>query len=75
MTVDEVRKLDEVAGLVNDVRVIVARMDAVLTTAVNGHDDHEARLRAIERKVWALAGASAAVGAGGGKLLTLLFGG
>ena len=37
--------------------------------------DHEDRLRSIERKVWALAGAAAASGTAGGALLAKVLGG
>lgn len=37
--------------------------------------DHEGRIRSLERKSWALAGAAAAVGAAGGGGLSALIGG
>ena len=49
---------------IEDLAVVVARIEAKLDVAISKGDDHETRIRALERKVWMAAGFAAAGGAG-----------
>lgn len=48
-------------------------VDAQLANGVRLHDDHETRLRVIEKKVWAAGLGGGGIGALGGALLAQLF--
>lgn len=51
----------------HDLLVVLNERVSALTTAVESKSlDHEARIRAIEAKLWIFAGAAAAVGGAGG---------
>lgn len=52
---------DEVKGIRSDLR-----------TLMEDRADHEARLRALERRVWTASGAATVLGAGAGFLLQVL---
>lgn len=43
---------------------ILTRMDERLEQVIKAKDDHESRIRALERKVWAASGIAAVAGAG-----------
>jgi hypothetical protein len=60
--------LREVYDLVVEVRDTVA----IVPTHAKTLDDHEGRIRALERKVWLAAGAAAVIGGVAGKFLPLL---
>ncbi|WDS51658.1 membrane protein [Microbacterium phage Barnstormer] len=40
----------------------LTRVEVKLDTVLSGHNDHETRIRALERKVWLVAGAAAVLG-------------
>lgn len=48
------------------------KLDLVITRLVDGHGDHEVRIRRLERVVWVASGAAAAAGGGVGALLVSL---
>jgi hypothetical protein len=61
---------------------IEAKLDAFHTIGASHeqrsdqiHADHESRIRRLERSVWLMAGAAAAIGGGAGALLAPLVGG
>lgn len=65
----------EVRGLSATVTRLEAKIDSLTERLVAREEllqDHEDRLRALERKVWAAAGAGAAVGAAAGWLSRVL---
>lgn len=65
----------EVRTLAETVTRMDAKLDGLTERLVAREDllqDHEERLRALERKVWAAAGAGATVGAVGGWLFGLM---
>lgn len=64
---------DEIPG--ETTAVILARMEVKLDQALIGHADHEARIRQLERKVWAASGVAAFFAAGGAAAVTKLLGG
>jgi hypothetical protein len=49
-------------------------MDEKLTTALAQQNDHEGRLRHVERMIWLFSGAAFAGGTGGGALLAKIIG-
>ena len=55
--------------------VILARMEVKLDQALTGHADHETRIRALERKVWAASGVASIFAAGSAAAITKLLGG
>lgn len=57
------------------VEVTVARIDEKVTTLLRQRDDHEARIRRLERWVWFATGAAAAVGSAAGSLTSTIVGG
>lgn len=57
------------------VAVILARMEGKLDRLVDDKRDHETRIRALEKKVWAAAGAAAAAGGAIGVLGQSILGG
>lgn len=48
------------------------KLDLVITRLVDGHGDHEIRIRRLERVVWVASGGAAALGGGVGALLMSL---
>jgi hypothetical protein len=60
-------------GATEDHDLLVA-MNVKLDTVLSGQVDHESRIRNLEQVRWALAGAAALLGAGGGTLLSKLVG-
>jgi len=77
--------LSEVRDNLSQVRSDLARLSDRVGEADRRHaehaeheqrrgEDHEMRLRVLERRVWALSGAAAVAGAGGGWLASLLGG-
>lgn len=61
-------KLMEVSNKITELAVAVSPIPARF-------DDHETRLRALEKKIWAAAGFAAAIGTGLGTALSQIFGG
>ena len=59
----------------DSVAVILARVEAKLDRLVDDKRDHEDRIRALERKVWAAAGAATAAGGAIGVLGQSILGG
>ena len=45
------------------VEVVLARIETKLDRAISDHEDHEKRIRKIERIIWKAFGASSATGA------------
>jgi hypothetical protein len=70
--VNESGKLDAIAGQVTAVLVAIAKLEGRIEQAVDGHGDHETRLRALERSKWLAVGFAAAAGGLAGKLAGLL---
>jgi len=77
--------LSEVRDNLSQVRGDLARLSDRVTEADRRHaehadrqqrlgEDHEMRLRVLERRIWALSGAAAVAGAGGGWLASVLGG-
>lgn len=58
-----------------EVRHISTLLDPSLADIRNDVKDHETRLRAVERRVWAATGIAALLAGGGGALLTRIYGG
>ena len=69
---EEARAIHEMAIVVNDMRVVLSRVDQKLTDLGLSLSDHETRLRALERTKWLMVGAAAAAGGAAGKLIGLL---
>lgn len=57
--------------VLNDVRTDVTAIRADLENTSESVQDHETRLRAVERAMWKAAGASAVLGASGGYFATM----
>lgn len=57
------------------VAVILARMEVKLDHALTQTGDHEARIRVLEKKVWAASGLAALLGGGGAAFVSNLLGG
>ncbi len=41
---------------------VLTRMETKLDAVLGGHDDHEGRIRSLERKLWLASGAAAVAG-------------
>ncbi|GEB46951.1 hypothetical protein MTE01_28960 [Microbacterium testaceum] len=50
----------------------LTRVEVKLDTVLTRGDDHETRIRSLERKVWTAAGAAAVAGAGLGQIVSVL---
>ena len=57
------------------VAVILARMEVKLDHSLSQVGDHEARIRVLEKKVWAASGVAALIGSVGAAFLSKLIGG
>ncbi|WP_159795621.1 hypothetical protein [Puerhibacterium puerhi] len=57
-----------------DTRERVIRIEGQLKELNDSRDDHEARIRNIERRLWIIAGASMVGGAGLGEVLSRVLG-
>jgi hypothetical protein len=64
--------LDDLASDLTEVRVTTAGIAARLDAALASAEDHEKRLRALERWRWMVAGVSGASGAVVGVLATIV---
>ena len=53
----------------------LARIEVKLDAVLSKHDDHESRLRRLERALWVVTGFAAALGGGIGSVITKLLGG
>ena len=60
---------------VETVAVILARMEVKLDHSLSQVTDHEARIRVLEKKVWAASGVAALIGSAGAAFITKLIGG
>lgn len=59
----------------NAVLVILTEMRTDLKHALARGEDHETRIRSLERSKWALAGFAAAIGTAGGTVASKIIGG
>lgn len=50
----------------------LVRMETKLDALIEKRDDHEERLRVVEKKVWAASGVAALLGGGGATMLQLI---
>ncbi len=64
----ETSKLDMIAGQLTAVLVAVGKVESRVESAINGHADHEIRLRALEKTKWLTIGFAAAAGGLAGNL-------
>jgi hypothetical protein len=53
---------------------VVLEMSGKLDTALTGGRDHETRIRSLERKIWAFAGAATVLGGAAGIAASLIGG-
>lgn len=63
----------EISGMkevLNDVRTDVTAIRSDLENTTKSVEDHETRLRAVEKMMWKAMGAAALLGTGGGYILT-----
>lgn len=68
---------DEVNQILIRLAVMDAKLDTIGTDNSRGeqvHQDHEQRIRSLERVRWAIFGFGIAIGGGSGAALTRLFG-
>jgi hypothetical protein len=59
----------------NSPGAVLARIETKLDKSLTELGDHEVRLRAVEKKVWAASGFAAVLGGGGAAFLSRLLGG
>lgn len=52
----------------------LARIEVKLDTVLSKHDDHERRIRWLERAIWVAVGLAASLGGGIGAVVTKLLG-
>lgn len=71
---DVIDRLEEVRTTVNDVRSDVRVLGEKFTQHQRQTEDHELRLRKLERALWIVAGAAAAGGGGVASLLSRVLG-
>jgi len=57
-----------------ELALTVARIEVKLDQALAQHDDHEARIRRLERALWTAAGAATAAGGTVGAIVSQLMG-
>ncbi len=67
---EDSKKLDTIVDAVHSIDVRLAGMDSKLDVLGLTSSDHETRMRVIERRLWMLAGAAAAVGSAGGSVVS-----
>lgn len=58
----------------DSLEVMLARLETKLDVALARGDDHEGRLRALERKIWQAAGVMSVTVGGGAAALTQILG-
>lgn len=67
--------LSEIRALRRAVDVLTTKVDPALADVRHDVDDHETRIRAVERRVWIAAGTALAGGAGLSQAISALLGG
>jgi hypothetical protein len=64
--------LRDVYDVASDVKTTVIRMEGQVGSLLADRDDHEVRIRALEKRVWTAAGIALAGGAGLGQVLAVV---